>query len=168
MSSAPFQSSMSTMIRTGPNGQPEMTDQMRAELRRMIAKGSDIELADGTNVTVVFTARMMGAVEAEYGSIQAYLEALRQGNGGKIYTLLAWTFSKVCKVSQDQAWDLIDSKRLGEYMEALTTALVESMPEFEEIRGNVMAGTDPATSPGPDSSTSPSPSSTSSPRPSGG
>jgi hypothetical protein len=124
------------------------------QIRRLIARGSDLVLADGSTVTIVYSARSFARIEAEYGSLNAYMTALSEGTGGKLFGLLAFTLGLILGQPVDRVWDLIDVRRLNDYIEAMGAALIEAMPPAPEAgRGNPN-GLTTAPSPGPDSSTS--------------
>lgn len=127
-------------------------DQASAEIRRLLARGSDLELANGDSVTLVYTARLFARIEVEYGSLNAYLQDIQQGTQGKIFHAIAFTLSLVLRMPVDKVWDLIDTRRLSDYVAAMGAALLDAMPPQESGQGN---GDGPTTAPfpGDDSST---------------
>ncbi len=134
-------------------------EETAANIRRLLARGSDVELADGTIVTIVFGSRILATIEAEYGSVNALLDRLGEALGGPLYGTLAFVFSLVLRQPVDKVWDLIDTRRSTEYTEAIIAAYLEAVPRKSD-QGN---GQGPKTAPsrGRNSSTSSSPSSTS-------
>lgn len=138
---------------------PDKRTRAAAERKRLVAKGSDLTLIDGATVTVVYSARKLAQIEEDYGSLDAYWAAIGEGTAGKFFRHLAYTIGLVLGMSPDDAYDLIDTRRVREYMAAIAAALVEAMPEAEDDQGNAEApGT--TSSPGASSSTSPAPPST--------
>lgn len=125
-----------------------------AEIKRLLARGSDIELANGDVVTLVYTARMLARIEVEYGSLNAYLADVQLGTGGRIFHALAFTLGLALRQPVDRVWDLIDTRRLADYVSGMGAALLEAMPPQEAAAGNG-GGPTTAPSPGDDSSTSP-------------
>ncbi len=130
-----------------------------ANVLRLLARGSDVELADGSTATVVFGARILALIEAEYGSVNALLDRLGEGPGGPLYQTLAFVFSLVLRQPIDKIWDLIDTRQADDYTEAIIAAYLEAVPR-KSNQGNGQ-GPKTAPSPGPNSSTSSSRSSTS-------
>jgi hypothetical protein len=167
---------MATDVSARQNGAPDNEAEARAakiraeqaaERRRLIARGSDMTLANQDVLTVVFTPRLMAKIEDDYGSLNAYWDAIGEGTTGKWFHHLTYTLELVGGYTHDEALDLIDPKRTREYMDALGAALLEAMPAApEEVDSGNGSGA-PAPSPGPSSSTSPSSSSASRRRPSG-
>lgn len=137
------------------------------QVKRLIARGSDLVLADGSTVTIVYSARTFALIEAEYGNLSAYMGALAQGTGGKLFGQLAFTLSLILSQPIDRVWDLIDTRRLNEYIEAMGAALIEAMPPQPKDQQGNPAGLTTAPSPGSDSSTSAWSTSTSVPTASG-
>lgn len=144
--------------------EPLNADTVKAaeEIKRLLARGSDVVLADGATVTIVYAARSFAAIEVEYGSLNAYMEAIQRGTGGRIFHDIAYTLGLVLRQSVDQVWDLIDTRRISDYLEAMSAALLEAMPPQEAAAGNG-GGPTTAPSPGAGSSTSPSSTGTSAP-----
>lgn len=103
---------------------PEISD-----AARLLAKGSRVTLANGAEAEIVLTVPVLMAIEERYGSIEGFTEAWSTHVRGKIFGHLAFLFSETLGVSHEEAVELIDSKRLAEYMEAVVAALNEALPQ---------------------------------------
>ena len=146
---------------------PDDAARRAASIKRLLARGTDIELRNGDVLTVVLTARELALIELEYGSLLAYMDLVAASVGGKVFNLLAFTLGMLLRQPADRMWDLIDTRRLREYTDALAAALTEAMPPMEEGAEGNGDGSTTTPSPGNSSSSSSSPSSTS-PQPSSG
>lgn len=138
------------------------------EIQRLLAAGSGVTFADGSNATIVLSARAMARIEDEYGCLDDYFKALRAATGGRLYHHLAFTFQVVLGMPEEQVWDLIDPRQTMQYLAAIGSAIAEALPEEkaeEAAEGN--GQTAPDRSPGAVSSSSPSSSGTSTPSGSG-
>jgi len=137
------------------------------DARRLLAQGTPITLADGSSRSLVIQARALAQIEDRYGCLDAYIGALKPATGGKLFHHLAFTFSVCLGVSEDEAWDLMDTRLLESYVAAIGAAMQEALPmEEANPSGNGVAAPAGA-SPGAATSGSPSPSGTSLPSSSG-
>lgn len=139
------------------------------KLKRLLARGSDLQLANGDTLTVVYSARTFAQIEVTYGSLTAYLTELDRGTDGRLFGLIAFTLGAVLQRRPEDCYQLIDTRRLRDYGEAFSAALIEALPwvASDGNEGNV-EGSKTTLSPGVDSSTSPSPIGTSAQTSSGG
>ncbi|MFJ5675038.1 hypothetical protein [Streptomyces sp. NPDC093097] len=162
----------------------------------LLAPGTTITLADGTEVPLVYSFRGLALIEARFGSVAA-VQSVIQADGAAFGPLIeiigagavsSGMFEPYVREHQDakgarhvteivykrrdgrQLGDLLHPGRLDEYVTAFTRAFEQAMKSAE---GNAAAA--PAArpvetvtpSPGPSATTSPSAPSTFSPAPSG-
>jgi hypothetical protein len=102
------------------------------QVQRLLARGTTVKLADGREARLQFKSRSLARIELQYGSIDAYLAKLRESMTGQLFHHVCWTLQLLLDVSEDEAWELFDSRRVGEYMAAISRALVEALPAEDE------------------------------------
>lgn len=93
--------------------------------RRLMARGMEMTLANGSVHTVKFTSRAMARIEDDYGSLEAFTEVLKD----KPFNSVAYVIHLTLGVGMDQALDLVDSKRVRDYFQAIGAAMEEALPE---------------------------------------
>lgn len=97
------------------------------DAQRLLARGVSVELANGASHEFRFTARTVARIENDYGSFDAFAAAMR----AKPINSLAYVIHVTLGVSQDDAVDLIDTRRLNEFSAAMNAAINEAFPEAD-------------------------------------
>lgn len=111
---------------------PAQLEAANQQVKRLLARGTMVRLADGREARLKFKSRSLARVEMQYGSIDAYLAKLRESMKGQLFHHICWTLQVLLDVSEDEAWDLFDSKHVSEYTSAISRALVEALPVEDE------------------------------------
>lgn len=138
----------------------DQEDTRAAAIRRLLAKGTDIVLRDGSVLELVLTPAMLARLEIEYGSLSDFSLALQANMRGRLFHHVSFVLAMAMKTSQERMLEQMDSRRIGQYLDAITAALIEALPDQEGVEGNADGqATNLPVSPGASSSISPSPSS---------
>jgi hypothetical protein len=139
-----------------------------SDLKRLMAKGTEIKLKGGASVRLVLEAEALCAIEDEYGNLNAFAETLQAATGGKMFHHLVFTLAAALGMSREETLSVFDTKQTGRYIEAISVALAEALPlEEEQGNGSGNGRTAPSASPGAATSTSASSSGASLPATSG-
>ena len=118
------------------------------DTRRLLARGVAVTLADGAVHEIRFPARLLARMEDDYDGLENFADALRR----KPFRTVGYVLHLTLGAPPDRAVDLIESRRMGEYVIAIGEALEEALPEQDQ--GNGKAAPGESESPGAASSTS--------------
>lgn len=134
---------------------------MSTEADRLVARGREVTLADGSTVTVRFTFAVLAAIEREFDSVAEYSLSLATNLSGRWYEAVRGGMVAAAGVPVGLVDDLLDTTRIGDYALALDEALTEALPPLPDLpvvdEGKAPGGT--TDSPGASTTTSePSPS----------
>src|SRR5262249_7754202 len=116
----------------------------------LVALGRPVRLANGETRMLRFTNRAVVGIEKLFGGTQKYMETIKVSP----LQTTAETFALVFGGSPEAALDLLDARRLPEYLDAISSGLLEFFgiqPDEGEAKSQEIAGQ----SPGDDSSTRP-------------
>lgn len=124
---------------------------------KLVAKGATVVLG-GSPVKIRFDNRALVEIERRWGSIAAYGAELQKGEQGRMFTciqdgLVAGVRGLPPGIEPE---DLIDPARALEYIEAISTAFQEAMPEVPQDAKSVqvdgpLTGASSSTQPSSDS-----------------
>lgn len=114
-----------------------------SESDQILAAGVPVTLADGSTANVRFGMWGLKLVEDEFGSLGAMYEALNSafdtGDGDAPMGPAFTTIFQIMKIalydldkSERELADLLDLRRLEEYVNAVGKALEQSLPEAEK------------------------------------
>lgn len=106
---------------------------MPSDSDRLLAAGAPITLIDGREVRLRYGMRAMKNLEDELGSIEAVHEAVN-GTGKKFGPLVTVIYCGLSheQIEQDDLFDLLDTRRLEEYSEAIGAAFHEAFPAAQQ------------------------------------
>ena len=126
----------------------------------LLSLGQPVTLANGEVRRLRFGMKELVQLERRFDSLQKFMDSLRE----RPFGTLAAVFAIVFHVTEDEAMELVDPKRLNAYFDAISGEIVASVGEPSE--GEAKAP-ETAQSPGSASTTSGSSSSASAPSSSG-
>lgn len=116
------------------------------------AAGRPLALSDGTVVLVRFGFGQLMEVEARFGSIMRYADALDGHVLGPIFTAVAETVSIMLGKPVPAIVERLEIGHVAEYAKTILDAFTEAMPR---PRPEAVAGPKAEDGPGPTSTTSP-------------
>jgi hypothetical protein len=122
----------------------------------LLAEGKLITLVGGEQRQLVLRNRALRAIERRYGSMRNFIEGMRE----TYFDQLAFLFSLAFTVTEDQALDMIDSRRIQEYVTTVTEVLMEALgieppKPNDQALGEARSQESQSQSPGTVSSTAP-------------
>lgn len=94
------------------------------DAQRLRGKGSQVQLADGATHEIRFSNRSLAQIEDDYDGLEAFAQVLQR----KPFKTMAYVISLTLGVPSDQAIDLVDSRRVKEYIDATGAALEAALP----------------------------------------
>lgn len=123
---------------------------MATDVVKLLGEGVPIRLKDGNTYQLLLNARAVALLEREYGSIAAYSEALsgpvvgvdskgqelRDPMRGQLLNTVITTMrvglARSNGLRPDEIEDLVDLKHLALYLDAITEAFNQAMPDASE------------------------------------
>jgi len=97
---------------------------------RLLAKGTQVTLKDGSTQALVFDFEAIAMLEDRYGSLDAFV-AILQGTGKRFTAIKDAMVAALSHTGMpaDKIVKLLEFKQFQQYVEALSAAFNEGMPE---------------------------------------
>ena len=93
--------------------------------QRLLGRGTTIKLADGAAHEIRFSNRALVRIESDWGSLSAFAEGIRS----KPFSTIAYAIHLTLGVTQEQAIDLVDTRHIKAYCDAVGSALELALPD---------------------------------------
>jgi hypothetical protein len=104
--------------------------QNTSDAARVLARGTEITLKDGSTQALVFDFEAIAMLEDKYGSLDDFV-AILQGKGKRFTAIKDAMVAALAHtgMAPDKIVKLLEFKQFQQYVEALGAAFAEGMPE---------------------------------------
>lgn len=113
-----------------------MTTPSNSDGQLLLAAGVTVQVltaaGEPADVDLRFKSRALARLETEFGSLDDFADTLRR----QPINTVAVVFQVTMGVSKDQALDMIDTRQLSAYLDAIGAALAEALGNEDPNPGN--------------------------------